>query len=278
LLFTMRRSLVAAAVAVSAVVLAVSATPASADTGPMPNSMAATGDSMTQAYNVDIMYAGRDNPQFSWSTGTDPAVNSHYQRILAANPKINGNGYNYAVTGAKMAALDGQLKSAATQKVDYVTVLMGGNDVCAPSIDTMTPVATFQAQFQQAMSNYVKANPRGRIFVSSIPSIYRMWSVLHDDPSAAGTWQYYGICQSMLSASNTDTDRRTVLAREIAFNKALAIVCGKYNQCQWDGNAAFDFNLAASDFDTADYFHPSISGQNTLASVSWGAGFWSGRG
>jgi hypothetical protein len=101
-----------------------------------------------------------------------------------------------------------------------------------------------------------------------------MWSVLHDNPTAAATWQYYGICQSMLNASNTDADRARVSLQERAYNKILADVCAKYEQCRWDGNAAYNVNMPASDFDTVDYFHPSLNGQNHLASVSWQAGFW----
>jgi lysophospholipase L1-like esterase len=270
---TVRRSIIVAA-AVGAVVLAALAAPASADTVALPNSMAATGDSMTQAFNVEPAYAGHDNSQFSWSTGTDPTVRSQYQRIVAANPKISGNAYNNAVTGAKMIDLDNQLKSAASQNVDYVTVLIGGNDLCTPTISAMTPVATFRAQFQQAMKQFVTTNPRARIFVSSIPNVYQMWSVLHDNPTAAATWQYYGICQSMLNPNNTGADRARVSLQEQAYNKVLADVCATYERCRWDGYAAYNFKMPASDFGTADYFHPSLKGQNDLASVSWQAGFW----
>jgi lysophospholipase L1-like esterase len=269
-----RRSIIAAAAAVGAVVLAVMATPADAGTVALPNSMAATGDSITQAFNVEMAYAGHDNPQLSWSTGTDPAVNSQYQRVLGANPTIAGKAFNYAVSGAKMADLNSQLQTAASQNVDYVTVLIGANDVCTPSIQTMTPIATFQAQFQQAMTNFVKASPRTRIFVSSIPRVYQLWSVLHDNPTAAAVWQNYGICQSMLSPTNTDRDRARVDAQEQAYNKVLAVVCGRVKQCRWDGNASYDFKSPASDVSTVDYFHPNINGQNDQAKVSWKAGYW----
>jgi lysophospholipase L1-like esterase len=271
---TVRRTILAATAAVGAVVLAVTVTPASADVSALPNSMAATGDSMTQAYNMDFAYAGQDSPQFSWSTGTDSAVKSQYQRIAAANPKISGNAYNYAVTGSKMVNLDSQLKSAASQKAGYVTILVGGNDLCAPTIAGMTPINAFQTQFQQAMAAFASANPRARIFVSSIPNVYQMWSTLHDNPNAAAVWQNYSICQSMLNPNNTETDRQRVLAQEKAYNKVLAIVCAKYKQCRFDGYAAFNFAMPASDFSPVDYFHPSLNGQNDLASISWQAGFW----
>ena len=236
--------------------------------------MASAGDSITRAYNVDGSYALRDNVQFSWSTGSNAAVKSHYQRILAADAAISGHVYNDAATGAKMSALDNQLMSAARQNVEYVTVLIGANDLCSASISTMTPTATFKSQFQQAMGDFTQANAKARVFVSSIVNIYDLWAVLHTNASATSTWQSLQICQSMLSPYNTEADRQAVVTREQEYNKALADVCAQYRQCRWDGLATYNFHLSASDVSTVDYFHPSFAGQNNLASVTWQAGYW----
>ena len=92
-----------------------------------PRSIASTGDSITRAYNTGwLPYT--DNPAGSWSTGTDSQVQSHYLRLLALAPKIRGNAYNDARSGAKMRDLSGQMATAARQGAEYVTVLMGGND------------------------------------------------------------------------------------------------------------------------------------------------------
>ena len=54
---------------------------------PFPSRIAAVGDSITTATDVDWCCVNPEggNPQYSWSTGTDPAVLSHYQRVLAVN-------------------------------------------------------------------------------------------------------------------------------------------------------------------------------------------------
>jgi len=223
---------------------------------------------------VDSSHALRDNVEFSWSTGTGTAVKSHYQRILAANAAISGHLYNEAATGAKMSALDGQLQSAARQNVDYVTVLIGANDVCAASIATMTSTATFKSQFQQAMANFTRADTKARVFVSSIVNIYELWAVLHTNTSATSTWQNLQICRSMLSPYNTEADRQAVVQRVQEYNTALADVCAQYRQCRWDGLATYNFRFSVSDISTVDYFHPSLAGQNHLASVTWQAGYW----
>lgn len=239
--------------------------------------MASTGDSITRAY--DSTSSGcflSDCPEYSWSTGTagTTSVNSHYLRILAANSRIRGNAYDDARTGAKMGALDGQLTTAASQRVQYATVLMGANDICTSSISTMTPTATFQKQFHAALTDFFAADPNAHVSVSSIPNIYQLWSLEHTNPRAEAEWQWFGICRSMLSSSNTAADRQTVLAREQADNTALATVCNQFANCKWDNLATYNYAFKTSDISTIDYFHPSVSGQDTLAGITWGASYW----
>ncbi|HEY0165630.1 MAG TPA: GDSL-type esterase/lipase family protein [Jatrophihabitans sp.] len=242
----------------------------------LPNSMASTGDSITRSFNATTSGCFlSDCPQYSWSTGTS-TVTSHYQRILAANPQISGNVFNDAKTGAKMAALDAQMKTAASQGAQYVTVMMGANDVCTSSRATMTPTATLQSQFQTALGNFFAARPNSQVFVSSIPNIYQLWAVLHTNSSARNAWSSFGICQSMLSSSNTEADRQAVLTQEKNDNAALASVCAQYVNCKWDNLATFNYQFTASDVSRIDYFHPSVSGQSRLAGTTWSAGFWPG--
>jgi lysophospholipase L1-like esterase len=239
--------------------------------------MAAIGDSITQAVDVCCWYG--DHPGKSWSTGDDQgdAIRSHYERILAANASIGGNEHNDSVSGAKMADADGQAADAVSQQAQYVTILMGANDACTSSTETMTPVGDFQAQFQSAMTTLESGLPASaHIFVSSIPNIYRLWKILHTDPLAQAVWYAARICQSMLSPFNTKQDRLTVLAREKAYNKILETVCGQYVNCLFDGYAVFNYRFSTSQVSTLDYFHPSIAGQSALATITWRASWWAG--
>jgi lysophospholipase L1-like esterase len=244
----------------------------------LPSSMASAGDSITRAYNTGF-FPYTDNPSGSWSTGTNTTVNSHYLRILSRHPSIKGRNYNDAVSGAKMADLAGQMRTAVGQHVGYVTVEMGGNDICTSSEAGMTSVATFQAQFAAAMNTIATGSPNTLVFVASIPDVYQLWSVLHGSFSAQVVWGLFGVCQSMLanptSTAQADVDRRArVRQRDIDFNAVLATVCAQYDRCRFDGNAVFGTAFAASDVTTRDYFHPSIAGQAKLAAVTWSAGFW----
>lgn len=252
---------------------------ASAERSPaLPNSIAAIGDSISQAADVCCFYG--DHPGKSWSTGGDAdSISSHYERILAGNPGIGGNNFNDAVSGAKMSDAAGQATQAVGKGAEYVTILMGGNDVCTPTIDSMTSVEDFRTQFQSAMSTLESGLPAdAHIFVSSIPNIYRLWKIFHINPLAQLVWAAEQICQSMLSPSNSAADRRTVLQRELAFNGVLAEVCAQYANCLYDGGAGFGYQFATKDVSKLDYFHPSVSGQANLAQISWTASWWPGIG
>jgi len=247
----------------------------------LPNSMAAAGDSITRAY--DSTWNGcflTDCPQYSWSTGNNASVDSQYLRILAMNPRINGHAYNDARTGAAMADLDGQLKAAAAQGVQYVTVLMGVNDLCTSSVSTMTPTATFKSRLRQALADFYAADRKAHLYLSSLPNLFQLWSALHTNLVAESTWTLFDICQSMLSPTNSDTQRQQVVAQEQADNNVLATECAgavsAANDCRWDNLAGFNFNFPVSDISTIDFFHPNLAGQNAIAALTWSAGYWPG--
>jgi hypothetical protein len=241
---------------------------------PLPSSMAAIGDSITRAADVCCSYG--DHPGQSWSTGSTSydGIASHYERIKQLNSAITGHAYNDAVSGAKMDDAPGQATQAAAQHVRYVTVLMGANDLCTSSPATMTSTGSFETDFESTMAILMAQNPRPYVFVSSIPNLYQLWQVLHTNSLARWAWANFHICQSMLAATNTETQRQQVVAREEAFNQILAEECAKYPRCRWDNKAVYNYRFSASQVSTLDFFHPSLSGQAALARVTWAASWW----
>jgi lysophospholipase L1-like esterase len=250
------------------------AQPARAEAPPLPASMAALGDSITRAYDVCCYYG--DHPGQSWSTGSTSydGIASHYERIKRVNPAISGHAANDAVTGAKMAAAPNQAAQAANQHARYVTILLGANDLCTSSPDTMTSTDTFKAEFRQAMATLMGQSPQPYVFVSSIPNLHQLWQVLHTSSAARWVWSNLHICQSMLGATRTDSQRQQVVDQERAFNQILADGCRAYARCRWDNWAVYNYQFSASQVSTLDYFHPSLSGQASLARITWAASWW----
>jgi lysophospholipase L1-like esterase len=265
----------AATALLSALVLS-GAVAAQAGAASYPNSMAATGDSITRAFNTGLV-PFTDAPWNSWSTGALRSW-SHYRRILAANPQILGRNFNNARSGAEMADLERQAGLTVAQRVEYVTILIGANDACASSEAAMTPVADFRVQFERAMARLSLGLPGARIYVVSIPDIYRLWSLFHTNPTAVLTWRITGFCKSMLerptsTAPEDEARRQRVRQRVVDYNGQLEQVCVLYVQCRFDGNAVFEYPFQPKHVSKRDYFHPSLAGQRKLADVTWAAGY-----
>ena len=88
------------------------------------------GDSLTRGWGREALLA--DTVSASWSTGTDAAVNSHFQRLSPLRPGLTAS--NVAVSGSKMAATSTQADAAVSAGAMYVTLLSGTNDACTASV------------------------------------------------------------------------------------------------------------------------------------------------
>jgi hypothetical protein len=185
--------------------------PAAAADPPLPDSMAAVGDSISQAAS-SAGSLGADAPQNAWSTGTSGTVNSHYLRLVAAGAPISGQNHNRSVSGAKMGDLAGQMQTVVSLAPDYVTVLMGGNDLCTDTVSQMTDTQVFRDQFAAAMSTLTVGSPTTSVYVVSIPNVHQLWNLFKGNWWARLVWSSAGICQSLLanptSTQQADVDRR----------------------------------------------------------------------
>ena len=240
--------------------------------------MASMGDSITRGFNACGFYV--DCTSRSFSTGDTGSVNSHYLRIRAVNPAINGQNFNVGQSGARADDMPGQAQAAVARNVQYVTMLIGANDACTSSEASMTPIATFRGHIDTALNTIKTGLPTARVLVISIPDIRRLWEVGRNNGSARFFWSLGGICQSMLanptSTAQADVDRRArVRQRVIDFNGQLAAACVAYGpNCVYDNNAVFNFPFVLSQVSTWDYFHPNSSGQAALAATSYAAVGW----
>ncbi|MEV4641203.1 SGNH/GDSL hydrolase family protein [Actinoplanes sp. NPDC049548] len=245
--------------------------------GTFPDSMVALGDSITRGFNACEQFV--DCVARSFGTGTDPAVRSQYLRLQEKNPEIKGHADNLAASGARAADMPAQAATAASRGAQYVTLLVGANDACAPTEAAMTPVATYRRHIDDALATLRSGLPSARIELISIPDLYRLWSIGHDDPSAVAAWRRYDTCPSMLADPDSEAPpdqarRQRVRQRIIDFNTELAEACAKQGpHCVFDGNAVFDYPLQLSHLSTWDYFHPGPAGQAMLADVSYRAMF-----
>jgi len=176
------------------------------------------------------------------------------------------------VSGAKIDDAPGQAQATVGQGAQYVTILMGANDLC----DTggLTPIATFRAHFQQTIDILRNGLPGSRVFVSSIPNLYQLWRLFRTDPAAQLVWQAARICPPMLRITNSEADRQRVVQREQELNEVLREVCAGWANCRFDGGQTYGFQFTRAMVSRLDYFHPSLLGQATLAAETWRVSWW----
>jgi lysophospholipase L1-like esterase len=243
--------------------------------------MDALGDSFTQGGASGSPCAqATDCPANSWSTGTAASVNSHYLRLLRLAPALSGHAVNRSVDAKRMAYLDTEVRTAIPDAPQYVTIMIGLNDVCGGSLtpSTMTSVSAFHGQFLAAMKDLTTNLPKAHVFVASIYNPYHLWQILHTDTRATGAWSRLQVCPAMLanptSTASADYARRAMVQqRVIDLNTQLQQVCAGFSQCRFDGNAVFNWAFTAADVNTYDFFHPSLHGQAGLAAVTYQSGF-----
>jgi lysophospholipase L1-like esterase len=245
-----------------------------APAAPLPDSMAVIGDSLSVAFDACCLWGAR--PEHSWASGSAPddGVHSHYERLLAANPRIRGKARNFARVGARIADAPKQARQAAAIRAGYVTILIGGNDACTGSTATMTRPEVFRAQFEQTMATLEGLPDGARVFVATIPDATHLRRVLGTHPLARVVWTVTSFCPAALGLGSTAADRAAVAKRIQEYNTILTEVCDRYRSCRHDGGATFAYRFEAGHVSTLDYFHPSRAGQAALARLTWQHSWW----
>jgi lysophospholipase L1-like esterase len=235
-----------------------------------PASVAAVGDSITRGFDACTVL--QDCPAVSWATGSAPEVNSLAVRLLG-RAKAATHSWNYAVSGARMADLPGQMAQAAVRQPALVTVMAGANDACRDSADAMTPVADFRAGFQEALRTLRRTAPKAQVYVASVPNLKRLWSEGRTNPLGKQIWRL-GICPSMLGDADAldaaATRRRDTVQRRVEdYNAVLREVCAQDARCRFDGGAVHAYRFGTDQLSHWDWFHPSRNGQARLAEIAY---------
>lgn len=237
------------------------------------DSIAAMGDSITQA--ADSCKPWDNCPEYSWSTGSVEDVYSHAQRLQ--DQQTNDTTikvYNNSKSFMTVEDLPRQATLTTSQSPEYITILIGSNDVCTETVEQMTSEADFENSFQEAINILSNKLPETKIFVVSIPNIKNLWAVGRTHPEILKQWAAGSTCQSMLAnpTSNHTIDqirRDKVEKRIIAFNSIIEKVCAETENCAFDNNALFNHEFTLDELSTVDYFHPSVHGQNMIARLTW---------
>jgi lysophospholipase L1-like esterase len=242
---------------------------ASSASAAFPSKVTSLGDSITQAFQT-CSFPFTNCPENSWATGTSSKVKSVFFRIKEQNSKATET--NRAVTGAKVASLNKEAKEAVSDKAELVTILIGANDACA---NPPTSQTSFASAFQESINTLTSGLPNARIYVSSIPNIFHLWELFHNNKTATRSWEATKECPGVMTEPTSEgtaakNRRAATLAAEEGYDTTMKSICSATANCQYDNGALFGASFVASEVSTNDYFHPSITGQASLAALAWG--------
>jgi lysophospholipase L1-like esterase len=247
-------------------------TPTPSATARPITSVAALGDSLSRGFDACSHFG--DCTQVSWVTGTNATVNSLASRFAAAQDGKRPRVHNDALSGATVADLDRQVSLAIAQRPDVVTLLLGANDVCRPSLDAMTSTADYAAAIDGGLGRLAAALPDATILVASVPDVPNLLPVAGGNETARFLWRATGGCQTVLTDPQShavpDLARREAVRERIAaYNLALQAACATFDHCVYDGGALHAYQPTIAQLSALDYFHPSIAGLRELAATEW---------
>ncbi len=234
-----------------------------------PSSIVVLAHSGATGENSNPRRPGVEVRANSWATGTNPAVNSVYLRILAKNPAIRGHNVNLAHSSATVQDLVGQAERAVAlePKPDLVLIqIMDADMVCPAKARDYT---SFRSTFVSALKLLAQGAPESSIFVVSqfgSPSNWRMLSPA-ERKSIGGT----GPCAFL------DPQGR-VVPKELArletiihgYEAQLKAGCSLVAQCRYD-DGAFGRIVDKRPYWSSDLNHFSVKGHAKAAAVAWAA-------
>jgi hypothetical protein len=231
-----------------------------------PNSITVLGHSGSTGEDSDPRRPGREVRSNSWVTGTNPAVNSLYRRILKRNPAIKGHNKPYSEGGANIdgVALQADRMLASRTKPELIVIQVMDNDLICP-LDSVA-VSGFQAKLTKMLKKVAAGAPDSRQFVVSQFGSPGTWakSLTQKQREPMG-----GTSPCSFIAPGGKIVKATRLERAIhAYEAALKAACHTVRQCTYDGGA-FGSIVDKPQYVGGDLNHLSVKGHAKAAEVAW---------
>ena len=218
---------------------------------------------------------GTDPKANSWATGTNPEVNSIYQRILAENPDIEGNTVNLAVGGATMADMNGQAQALSTvePRPELVLIQTIDNDIACPA--TEQDYESFGADLSRVLDTLEETAPNARVFLVTQFGSPETYAAAMSPDQRVRNGQLMGApapCAFLDADGNIVPEELRQLEGIItSYEAELGRVCKQHELCTWDHNAMSQAVEEPQDINDKDLAHFSIPGHAHVAALAWAA-------
>ena len=237
--------------------------------------MGALGDSVSTGFNSKNW---GNNLDLSWATGgrESNSVNSHYRRLARVLEEPVA-GINVAKAGSIAKDLQEQIDKLLeeTQILSYVTVQIGANDVCHWNEDYQTNLDKFENHMNDAMDRLITTNPDLKVLMVAIPNMYHLHKIGSEN-QCQWKWDLFGMCSNLLSSDRSNEERQAFQIRVDLANRTLKDIANRYENIKFDPSLG-NYKFSQDEISRKDCFHPSASGQELIAKMTWNSGWFSGR-
>jgi len=241
----------------------------SATAGEMPTFyLGSLGDSITAGFNAGGPLDQRDK---SWSAGS--GIESHAMRIknqLEVNVVVK----NASKSGAKIEDIPLQTQKLVEDQYapDYVTYLIGANDICGASKTAEELAALGKKTLQDSLDRLKSANPQVKLLIAAVPNLLYLNELLKSDAKCVSRWKAFNICESFMGGNPEEQNKG--VERWTAYNRMLGQFADDHPENVKFSGKSGDRIFLSKDLSRIDCFHPSIEGQKTLSEVTWSEGWF----
>lgn len=229
--------------------------------------MVALGDSISAGVNSRGV---GDNREYSWATGWEDGIPSHRARIYdLLSPGDRLLSVNLARSGHTVADLErDQLSEAIAQQPDYVTLMIGANDVCTWPDQHGGALADFTRTLRSSVERLTHEVPEVRITMVPIPDMLWLYELGRQNGCQI-VWDFTSFCKPLLHSSRSATDRQAFGERLRDANDAIHQIALEYSESVFEASEVAHHRFESRDISNIDCFHPSVRGQHKLAAFTW---------
>ena len=239
-----------------------------------PEGVIALGHSGMTGFQSDPDSPGENVVDNSWATGTNPEVNSVYERLVAVRPKTQGLVANVSRNGEKADGLEFQVPAALAivPTPSLALIMIMDNDIRCDGTDP-AHLPEFRAQVRSAVQSIVAASPKVTVVLATgagRPADYaRAIATLPTTPVDLVGQEPCAMFSANKKVNTAEVRRLTSLIE--AYETELGSACAGIPQCHTDGGA-----LARHPGDRLkelgnDLGHPSVLGHQQWAAAIWPA-------
>jgi hypothetical protein len=216
-----------------------------------------------------------DARENSWATGTNPAVDSVFQRLVATSPEYSGHQFNLAADGATVTDMISQADYLAQvhPAPDVVFVEGVGDDIRCDGTDEQN-YAPFQASFTTLLRSITKNAPTAKIYVlSDWTDVADYTNAISSLPSVVASNENDSPC-SLFDVVGAPVPANITYLQDVTdhYDHALQVACAAFPNCHYDNGAMQHLAIGPADL-TSDGENLSVTGLRKYADLVWSTFF-----